>query len=48
VLQTPDGTPMQFDYGHLTLAGTEWVMDEIEAQLDPHLESATSPSAATG
>ncbi|HCJ48436.1 MAG TPA: acyltransferase [Microbacterium sp.] len=43
VLQAPDGTPMQFDYGHLTLPGTEWVIDEVRDQLDPYL--AVTPAA---
>ena len=46
VLQTPDGTPMQFDYGHLTLPGTQWVMGEIKSQLDPYLGSSATSSAA--
>ncbi|GAB2697304.1 peptidoglycan/LPS O-acetylase OafA/YrhL [Microbacterium marinum] len=43
VLQTPEGVPMQFDYGHLTLPGTEWVIDQVDDQLDPYL--AASPTA---
>lgn len=47
VLQTPDGTPMQFDYGHLTLPGTEWVIGEVRDQLDPYLGTGTAASADT-
>jgi hypothetical protein len=37
VLRAPDGTPMQFDYGHLTLTATEWLIAEVRDQLDASL-----------
>jgi peptidoglycan/LPS O-acetylase OafA/YrhL len=40
VLRAPDGTPMQFDYGHLTLTATEWVIAEVRDQLDASLGAA--------
>ncbi|MDJ1112935.1 acyltransferase family protein [Microbacterium dauci] len=40
VLRAPDGTPMQFDYGHLTLTATEWVIAEVQDQLDAALGAA--------
>jgi peptidoglycan/LPS O-acetylase OafA/YrhL len=46
VLQTPDGTPMQFDYGHITLPGTEWVIDQVRDQLDPYLGPAAASSVS--
>lgn len=45
VLQIPDGTVLQFDYGHLTLPGTEWVIEQVKQQLDPYL-GATSAATA--
>ena len=29
LLQTPDGAPVQFDYGHLTLPGARWVVERF-------------------
>nr|WP_246414316.1 acyltransferase family protein [Microbacterium thalassium] len=39
ILRAPDGTPMQFDYGHLTLSGTKWVISQVAPKLDPYLEA---------
>ncbi|MGQ0559747.1 MAG: acyltransferase family protein [Sphingosinicella sp.] len=37
-LLAPDGAPMHFDYGHLTLSGALWLVDRIAEQpLDPAL-----------
>ncbi|WP_404443415.1 acyltransferase [Microbacterium marinum] len=40
VLRAPDGSPMQFDYGHLTLTATKWVIAEVQDQLDAALGAA--------
>jgi hypothetical protein len=29
LLTTPERAPIQFDYGHLTLAGARWVVDRF-------------------
>ena len=37
-LFAPDGSPMHFDYSHLTLSGARWLVDRIgEQPLDPPL-----------
>jgi len=35
VLTAPDGAPMQFDYGHLTLPGARWVVNRFAIPVPP-------------
>lgn len=32
-LQAPDGIPMQFDYGHLSWSGAQWLVNEMPSML---------------
>lgn len=37
LLYAPDGDPMQFDYGHLTLSGSKFVVEQQREELDAEL-----------
>ncbi|WP_076072100.1 acyltransferase family protein [Sphingomonas montana] len=50
-LTTPSGAPMQFDYGHLTLAAARWVVDRMPLSMPsvtvaPHRPERTAWHAA--
>jgi hypothetical protein len=43
-LFAPDGSPMHFDYSHLTLSGARWLVDRIAEQpLNPALAERRAP-----
>ena len=45
---TPDGVPMQFDYGHLTLEGSELLIGRVRDQLSWAAESRRRARGWTG
>ena len=47
-LFAPDGVPMQFDYGHLTLSGARYVVTQNIQAFSGLVESVPSPAMARG
>ena len=45
---TPDGVPMQFDYGHLTLEGSELLIGRVRDHLSWAAEAAEASGLAAG